>query len=91
MSLQAHYDKLSLQYSLNGSIAFTVAAPVYACMGVSQFLIYFRHHDSFYLFVGPFNFLLGVAGTVHGAKMIHAVVRRLIRTRLDRRSLTTDH
>lgn len=76
--LHPFYDNLARKYSLNWAIAFTAIFAFYSCMGLFQFLNYFHRPDGLYLVVGPFNFLLGGFGVIHGAQIIHAVVRRLV-------------
>lgn len=76
--LDAWYDKRAQSYSLNWSMALTIIAGCYAFMGFLQFLKYFPRHESFWLFIGPFDALLGAAGIFHGVHAMHAVVRRLV-------------
>jgi len=76
--LQRYYDSHARNCSLNWAIAITLIFSAYSFLGFLQFLKYFQHHDTFYLLVGPFNILLGIAGIFQGVYIIHAVVRRLI-------------
>jgi len=76
---RSRYDHLAKISSLNWAIACAVGCPFYFCLGLSQWLKYFRGHDSFYMYLGPINMLLGLLGIVHGVGLIHAVVRRLVR------------
>jgi len=76
--LATYYDKLARNYSLNWAIALSLVFAFYTCIGIFQFLKYFHDHDTFYMFAGPFNTLIGAAGTFNGIQVIHAVVRRLV-------------
>ena len=76
--LTAYYDKLARTYSLNWSIALTIMAAFYCCMGLLQSLRYIPHRESFWLIVGLFNIFLGAVGIFQGVHVTHAVVRRLI-------------
>jgi hypothetical protein len=76
--LQSYYDRTARNHSLNWAIALTIMAGSYCTIGVLQFLKYFQHHDSFYLFAGPIGILLGAVGIFQGVQVTHAVVRRLV-------------
>jgi hypothetical protein len=76
--LQRYYNRRARTLSLNGATFVTALFAFYSCIGLFQLLKYFQHHDPFYLYAGPINILLGVAGVFQGTNLIHAVVRRLI-------------
>lgn len=76
--LHPYYDRISRNYSLNWAIAITVIFSFICCMSFFQFFKYFQQHQSFYLILSPFNFLLGLAGIFQGAQITHAVMRRLV-------------
>ena len=74
--LRAYYDNYTGNYRLNWAIAFTVIFTINACIGVSQLAKYFYRHDGYYLLSGGLSIVIGIAGVLHGAQIIHAVVRR---------------
>jgi hypothetical protein len=76
--MQHYYDRLARSFTLNWAIGFVVVWTLYFCLGAAQiFFSFLRGHDPFYLYVGPFNMLLGAAGVFHGWQIIRAVVRRI--------------
>ena len=77
-SLRSYYDRRARAWLLNGAIVYIVCFAIYGCLGVFQVFKYFQHLDPFYLYVAPFNILLGIVSVLHGVNVIHAILRRKV-------------
>jgi len=66
------------RYTLNRTLTSVVIWSAYGTVGVFQLVKFFGAHDTFYLYAGLFNLLIGIFMVWFSLRMTHAVVRRKI-------------
>jgi hypothetical protein len=78
MTNREYFERLARKRSLNSAIIQTIVSTLYGSTGIFQIIKYGQHQDPFYLWVGPFNLVLGSFLVFRGVQLIHSVVRRMV-------------